>query len=62
MFILDVKLPKILSSVCLFLCLEFNQVVDIISCVLQDMKRPFTPMKQLDMDQVIADIVDKINK
>lgn len=37
-------------------------MVDIISCVLQDMKRPFTPMKQLDMDQVIADIVDKINK
>lgn len=38
-------------------------MVDIILyCVLQDMKRPFTPMKQLDMDQVIADIVDKINK
>ncbi|KAK4274368.1 hypothetical protein QN277_017597 [Acacia crassicarpa] len=28
---------------------------------LLDMKRPFEPMKQLDMDKVIADIVDKIN-
>lgn len=28
---------------------------------LLDMKRPFTPMKQLDMEKVIADIIDKIN-
>lgn len=27
---------------------------------LLDMKRPFTPMKELDMDKVIADIVEKI--
>ncbi|CAL5421871.1 unnamed protein product [Camellia sinensis] len=27
---------------------------------LLDMKRPFTPMKALDMDKVISDIIDKI--
>ncbi|RVW52306.1 hypothetical protein CK203_003725 [Vitis vinifera] len=27
---------------------------------LQDMKRPFAPMKALDMDKVISDIIDKI--
>ncbi|THG07291.1 hypothetical protein TEA_001881 [Camellia sinensis var. sinensis] len=26
----------------------------------KDMKRPFTPMKALDMDKVISDIIDKI--
>lgn len=28
--------------------------------VLQDMKRPFQPMKALDMEKVISDIVDGI--
>ncbi|KAI4316234.1 hypothetical protein L6164_024233 [Bauhinia variegata] len=28
---------------------------------LLDMKRPFKPMKNLDMDKVIADIIEKIN-
>lgn len=27
---------------------------------LLDMKRPFTPMKDLDMDEVVSDILDKI--
>lgn len=27
---------------------------------LQDMKRPFKPMKDLDMDEVIADIIAKL--
>ncbi|CAI9111110.1 OLC1v1011249C1 [Oldenlandia corymbosa var. corymbosa] len=27
---------------------------------LLDMKRPFTPMKELDMDKVVSDIVDRI--
>ncbi|PON73014.1 Selenoprotein, Rdx type [Parasponia andersonii] len=34
-----------------------NSFVDF---VLQEMKRPFTPMKDLDMSQVIEDIVEKI--
>jgi hypothetical protein len=28
--------------------------------VLQDMKRPFAPMKALDMEKVISDIVDGV--
>lgn len=28
--------------------------------LLQDMKRPFTPMKNLDMGEVISGIIDKI--
>ena len=32
----------------------------ILQIVLQDMKRPFKPMKDLDMEKVILDIIDKI--
>ena len=32
----------------------------ILQIVLQDMKRPFKPMKDLDMEKVISDIIDKI--
>lgn len=34
--------------------------MDVINFILQDMKRPFSPMRALDMDKVISDIIDKI--
>lgn len=32
----------------------------VLSCYMQDMKRPFAPMKALDMDAVISDIIDQV--
>ncbi|XP_028802390.1 uncharacterized protein LOC114757489 [Neltuma alba] len=42
-------------------CFEIREEGGEIFISLLDMKRPFTPMKQLDMDKVIADIIDQIN-
>lgn len=41
-------------------CFEIREEGGEIFVSLLDMKRPFTPMKQLDMEKVISDIVEKI--
>lgn len=33
---------------------------DIVWCALQNLKRPFSPMKELDMDKVVKDIIKKL--
>ncbi|KAL2543486.1 selenoprotein H [Forsythia ovata] len=42
-------------------CFEIREVGGGIFVSLLDMKRPFAPMKKLDMDKVISEIIDKIN-
>ncbi|KAI9097898.1 hypothetical protein K1719_025669 [Acacia pycnantha] len=42
-------------------CFEIRQEGGETFISLLDMKRPFKPMKDLDMDNLIADIVNKIN-
>lgn len=41
-------------------CFEIREESGGIFVSLLDMKRPFKPMKELDMDNVIAEIIDKI--
>ncbi|KAI4337405.1 hypothetical protein L6164_015827 [Bauhinia variegata] len=42
-------------------CFEIREEGGQIFISLLDMKRPFQPMKDLDMDKVITDIIEKIN-
>ncbi|KAK6137511.1 hypothetical protein DH2020_028764 [Rehmannia glutinosa] len=42
-------------------CFEIREEGGGIFVSLLDMKRPFTPMKDLDMDKVISDIVEKLS-
>ncbi|KAL3833517.1 hypothetical protein ACJIZ3_008253 [Penstemon smallii] len=42
-------------------CFEIREEGGEIFVSLLDMKRPFTPMKELDMEKVISDIIEKIN-